>query len=315
MRALRHRDSGLSLVDVALRAAAANEVRVRVRSAGICGSDLHAVERPAMPMPHTLGHEVAGLLDDGTAVAIWPITPCGACDRCVAREPQQCRGAQWNTYGFGRDGGMAEAMVVERSTLVPLPAGVSPADACLVEPLACSVHGANRAKLEPGQRVAVVGAGTIGLGFCAMARELGVEVDLEARHPHQRHAGEALGARIGTSGEYDLVVDAAGTSAALETAVSLARPGATLLLLATYHDGFRLPPYHFAMNELTIVPASAHGLGRKERDVDTAARLLARWPDIAPALITHRFPLADAVHAFEVARDRRSGAIKVVLET
>lgn len=314
MRALRLLESGLALLDVEARDPAPGEVRVRVRSAGICGSDLHAIARPAMPMPHTLGHEVAGVLDDGTPVAIWPITPCGACDRCAAREPQQCRGAQWNTYGFGRDGGMAEAMIVERSTLVALPEGVSPADACLVEPLACSVHGANRAQLAAGQQVAVLGAGTIGLGFVAMARELGVAVDLEARHPHQQRAGEALGARIGTSGEYDVVVDAAGTAEALARAVSLARPGATLLLLATYHDGFQLPAYHFAMNELTLVPASAHGLGRDERDVDTAARLLAQWPEIAPTLITHRFPLADAARAFEVARDRRAGAIKVVLE-
>lgn len=312
MRALRCRSDGLVLEDVVLREPGADEVRLRVRAAGICGSDLHAIAHP--PLPHTLGHELAGVLDDGRAMAIWPVTPCGHCDRCAVREPQQCRGALWNTYGFGRDGGMADALVVERSTLVPLPAGLDVRDACLVEPLACSVHGARRGGLTAGQRVAVLGGGTIGLTFCAVARAAGVAVDLEARHAHQRRAGEALGGRLATAGEYDLVVDAAGTAEAIAHAVELARPGATLLLLASYPDGLALAPHAFAMKEISLVPAAAHGLGHGERDVDTAARLLAAHPEIASTLITHRFPLGDAVHAFRVAADRAAGAIKVVLE-
>lgn len=312
MRALRCRETGLALEDVALGAPGPSEVRVRVRASGICGSDLHAIEAP--PLPHTLGHEVSGLLDDGTPVAVWPVTACGHCDRCGAREPQQCRGALWNIYGYGRDGGMADAMVIERASIVPLPTGLAVRDACLVEPLACSVHGARRGGLAAGQRVAVIGGGTIGLTFCAVARAQGCEVELEARHPHQQRAGEALGARLGTRGEYDLVVDAAGTPAAIARALGLCRPGATLLLLASYPDGLALPPHTFAMNEIALIPAAAHGLGREDRDVDEAARLLARSPVIASTLITHRFPLADAAHAFRVANDRRAGAIKVVLE-
>lgn len=314
MRALRLRDAELALLEIPARDPGADEVRIRVRSSGICGSDLHAIEHPSMAMPHTLGHEVAGLLDDGTPVAVWPVTACGACDRCAAREPQQCRGALWNIYGYGRDGGMADAMVIERGGIVLLPAGLDVRDACLVEPVACSVHGARRARLEAGQRVAVIGGGTIGLSFCAVARDAGCPVFLEARHPHQQRAGEALGARIGARGEHDLVVDAAGTPAALVRALELCRPGATLLLLASYPDGLALPPHAFAMNEIALIPAAAHGLGREDRDVDEAARLLARVPALAASLITHRFPLADAVHAFRVASDRRSGAIKVVLE-
>src|SRR5690606_30055842 len=217
-------------------------------------------------LPHTLGHELAGVLDDGRAVAIWPITPCGDCDRCRARQPQQCRDALWNTYGFGRDGGMADAVVVERSTLVPLPVGLDVRDASLVEPLACSVHGARRGGLAAGQRVAVLGGGTIGLGFAAVARAAGIAVDLEARHPHQRAAAEAFGARLGTDGEYDLVVDAAGTPPAIAQAIDLCRPGATLLLLASYPDGLALAPHDFAMKEISLVPAAAHGLADDERD-------------------------------------------------
>jgi threonine dehydrogenase-like Zn-dependent dehydrogenase len=312
MRAVCRTERGLAVEERAAREPGDGEVRIRVSSAGICGSDLHAIERG--PSPSTLGHEGAGILDDGTAVAVWPLTPCGSCDRCRAGEPQQCRGAAWETYGFGRDGGMADEMIVVRSALVPLPATIPPGDACLVEPLACAVHGARRAALEPGHRVAVIGGGTMGLGLVAVARALGCTVDLEARHGRQRVAGEMLGAGIGVAGEYDVVVDAAGTPSAANRAVELCRPGATMLLLATYWEGLHLDPMVFAMQEITLVPASAHGRDRGARDVDSAASLLALHPDIADALITHRLPLDAAVEAFRIAGDRGAGAIKVVLE-
>jgi threonine dehydrogenase-like Zn-dependent dehydrogenase len=312
MRAVRRDDTGLTVVDVPARQPGPGEVRVRVRSAGICGSDLHAVT--IGPVPSTLGHEVAGVTDDGMPVAIWPLTPCGSCDRCMRGEVQQCRGAQWNIYGYGRDGGMADEIVVEPANLVPLAWSVPVTDACLVEPLACAIHGTRRAGLRPEDRVAVVGGGTMGLCFVAAARWSGCRVDLEARHERQRLAGEMLGASIGSSGQYDVVVDAAGTAAATNGAVGLCHPGATLLLLATYWEGIHLDPLDFAMNEITLVPASAHGRHQGGRDVDSAAALLAAQPSIAGALITHRFPIADAVEAFRVAADRRSGAIKVVLQ-
>jgi threonine dehydrogenase-like Zn-dependent dehydrogenase len=312
MRAVRRDETGLTMVDVPAREPGPDEVRVGVRSAGICGSDLHAIELG--PMPATLGHEVAGITDEGMPVAIWPLTPCGSCDRCRGGEVQQCRGAQWEIYGYGRDGGMAEAIIVGHANLVPLPWSVPVTDACLVEPLACAIHGTRRAGLQPTDRVAVVGGGTMGLCLVAAARWSGCTVDLIARHERQRLAGELLGASIGSSGEYDVVVDAAGTAAATNCAVALCRPGATLLLLATYWDGLRVDPLTFAMNEITLVPASAHGRHHGGRDVDSAAMLLAANPAIADALITHRFALSESVEAFRVASDRRGGAIKVVLQ-
>jgi threonine dehydrogenase-like Zn-dependent dehydrogenase len=209
---------------------------------------------------------------------------------------------------------MADELVVEPANLVPLPSTVPVTDACLVEPLACAVHGTRRAGLQPTDRVAVVGGGTMGLCLVAAARWSGCSVDLEARHERQRQAGEMLGASIGASGEYDVVVDAAGTAVATNRAVELCRPGATVLLLATYWDGLHVDPMTFAMNEVTLVPASAHGRHQGGRDIDSAAALLAANGLIADALITHRFALGDAVEAFRVAADRRAGAIKVVLE-
>jgi threonine dehydrogenase-like Zn-dependent dehydrogenase len=247
-------------------------------------------------------------------VAIEPLLPCERCDACRTGAYNLCERGPAIVIGTAHDGGMAEELIVPERCLVPLAAGIEVGDACLVEPLAVAVHGLRRARLGGDRRVAVIGGGTIGLCAVAAARAAGAEVTLLARHDAQREAGGRLGATPEASGSYDLVIDAAGTRAALERALGLCRPGATLLLLATYWEGLELPGFALCLKEVTVVPASMYGRVGPSRDVDAAAALLAQQPEIARALITHRFPLEAAPEAFRVAADRSAGAIKVVLE-
>ena len=305
MRAVRHTTAGIEVLDVPEPIGPG--AVVRVASSGICGSDLHMLQWG--PMPFTLGHEIGGRLDDGTPVAVWPSRPCGECDRCLAGEVQQCReGARvyGSTYG---DGGMAESVIVEQRNIVPLPAGVDPSDAALVEPLACSIHAFHRGNVERNARVAVVGAGSIGLGAAAVARWLDCTVDVAARHPAQRAAATAMGAGVAAEGEYDVVVEAAGTSSAVETVFSLLRPGGTVIFVSTHWDPVTFPQF-FTMKEPTIISAATH----HDTEMADAAQLLADLPEVPRALITHRLPLDRAADAFALAGDRASGAIKVVLE-
>jgi len=162
-------------------------------------------------------------------------------------------------------------------------------------------------------RVAIVGGGSIGLCALAIARGVSQDVCLLARHDAQKRAGERLGASLAAEGDYDLVIDCAGNAESVAEAVRLCRPGATLLLLATYWGGLTLPAFEVGMKELRILGSSTycrHGLGR---DVDVAAAALARNPLIAQCLITHRLPLDAAEEAFAIAADRKAGAIKVTL--
>ena len=311
MRAVRHTENGIEIADVARPDTDDGRVRVHVRSAGICGSDLHMLTWG--PMPVTLGHEVAGHLDDGTPVAVWPLVSCGECDRCVAGELSQCRRVMSTLYGLGRDGGMADELVVEESCLVPLPAGLDVADAALVEPVACSLHALRRAGLREDERVAVVGAGAIGLAAAGVARAMGCTVDVMARHDGQRDAAVRIGAGTAPEGEYDVVVDAAGTDSALVTCFDLLRPGGTVALVASYWEPVRFPQF-FSVKEPVVVGSNMHGHDESGRDMDAAARVLADFPEIAPALVTHRFPLDRAADAFTVAADRAAGSIKVLLE-
>lgn len=308
MRAVRHTASGIEVVDVPEPDGA---VRVHVRSAGICGSDLHMLAWG--PLPVTPGHEIGGHLDDGTDVAVWPSQPCGTCDRCLAGQVAQCRSGPAGIFGVGVDGGMADTLVVGERNIVRLPAGVPAADAALVEPIACSVHALRRAGVEPGDRVAVVGAGAIGLGAAAVASWWGCAVDVAARHPAQRSATAALGAGLDPDGEYDVVVDAAGTSSATDACFRLVRPGGTIAVVASHWEPVTFPVF-WTSKEPTLVAATTHGDHDGGHDMTLAARLLADRPEVAGALITHRLPLDRAADAFRLAGDRAAGAIKVVLE-
>ncbi|MGH8983943.1 MAG: zinc-dependent alcohol dehydrogenase [Acidimicrobiia bacterium] len=309
MRAVRHTDAGIETID--LPEPAGDGERIRMRSSGICGSDLHMLEWG--PMPVTLGHEIAGHLGDGTPVAVWPLVACGECDRCVAGEVSQCRTGPGQVYGIGRDGGMADELVVDPACIVPLPTGLDVGDAALVEPVACGVHALRRAGVSSGDRVAVVGAGAIGLGAAAAAHWMDARVDVVARHPTQQQAAEQIGVGTDPGGEYDVVVDAAGAEAAIAKCVELVRPGGTIALLASYWEPVAFPQF-FTMKEPVLVGANMHGRDATGTDMEAAAQMLADLSEVPGALITHRFPLARACEAFTVAADRAAGAIKVVLE-
>ena len=312
MKAVRCAHGKVHLVDV--ERPKGEGVRVKVASVGICGSDLHLLTA-GFPLEATLGHEIAGVTENGTPVAVEPIAPCGHCAYCARGEYNLCTlGSFATTFGVGRDGGMAEELIVPERCLVPLPAGVSTADACLVEPLAVAIHGIINAGIRAGQRVAVIGGGSIGQCAVAAVKDIAGAVWLNARHDAQKAAGERLGATLGTEGSYDIVIDCAGTTAALAEAVALCRPGATLLLLATYWEGLSLPPFEITTKELRILSSASYARHGMVRDVDVAVALMARNPAIAEAVITHRLPLDSAVEAFAVAADRAHGAIKVALE-
>ena len=140
------------------------------------------------------------------------------------------------------------------------------------------------------------------------------DVALEARHPHQKEAGERLGARIGTEGAYDVVVEAAGTTESLARAIELVAPGGTVVVLGVHLGTVELnwmPLFH---REARIIPSLGYCRHDGGREMEDAAKMLADDPEIVRTLITHRFPIEDASEAFRVAGDKGSGAVRVVIE-
>jgi (R,R)-butanediol dehydrogenase/meso-butanediol dehydrogenase/diacetyl reductase len=209
--------------------------RIRTRAVGICGSDLHLYRSRAEPQSRPGGHEIAGEIIEmpigyrgplavGDLVAVDAIClgiACGLCEYCVAGVPVHCR----QQAGSFQIGGFAEMFECKPEGLFKLPAGVSAEAGALVEPLAVAVHAVRRAEMPSGARVAVVGAGTIGLTTIIAARALGAgRIDVLARHDHQAALASACGAtavhrQSPESLDADYVFETiGGTPAALEQA-------------------------------------------------------------------------------------------------
>lgn len=307
MKAVRSSPPGVTVVDID---PPDDGVMVKIRSAGICASDLKYI---AWGSSRVLGHELAGVTEAGTPVAIEALFGCDGCERCDAGEYNQCVKGP-TALGVIDDGGMSEYFAAPARSLVRLPAGLDPADACLLEPASVAWHACRLGGAGPDQRVAVVGGGAIGLLMVAAAMDMGAaEVSLESRYPHQREVGERFGA-TSASGDYDVVLDAAGSGSALNRAIELARPGGTMVVLGTYEADVAWPQHECFLKELRTVPSLGYCRHNGRRDFDCAAEMLAGNPEIAESLITHRFPIDDAAEAFRVAADKSTGALRVVLE-
>jgi len=286
-------------------------VLVDVVSASICGSDFHLMEAGAVE-GRIIGHEFAGTTPDGTAVAIEPTLGCGACHYCIDGERRYCEGDR-SFLGVTADGGMAEQVIVDPMMLLALPSGLDVGIAALVEPLAVAAHMVRRIGLREGERVAVIGAGPIGLATVAILRDRGVEPVLFARHDHQRAAGEALGARLVGDDGFDIVIDAVGTTESVAEGVERIKPRGRIGLVGYLWDPASLD-VGLCSKEVSIIPAAGYSGVGPDRDFDQAARVLAERPDIADVLVSHRFPLDGAVEGFAAAADRTGGAIKVIFE-
>ncbi|WP_189908427.1 zinc-binding dehydrogenase, partial [Streptomyces spiralis] len=165
----------------------------------------------------------------------------------------------------------------------------------------------------PGERLLVLGSGPIGLLAAAAAQAAGHDVDVAARHPHQQRAAEELNCGE-PDGEYDVVIDAAGSESSLRSAAAAARRGGRVVSTGVYQGNAPIPGILSLTKELTFVHSIAYGRHAGVREVAEVARMLATRPEIPAALITHRFPIDAAAEAFRVAADRTSGAIKVVIE-
>jgi 2-desacetyl-2-hydroxyethyl bacteriochlorophyllide A dehydrogenase len=311
VKAVRSGNGAVSIVDLD-EPPGIGEV-LEMHATSICASDLSYIR---FGSTNVLGHELAGRRSDGTPVVVEAIYGCLECDQCQRGAYNLCPTHAQRALGIFADGGMAEQFRAPPERLVDVPPGLDLRDACLVEPASVSWHALHLADTGPDTRVAVVGAGALGLLAVAGARRMGAaEVALDARHPHQRDAGERLGATVGGSrGTYDVVVEAAGSQESLARCGELVAPGGTIVVLGVHFGPVQLDWMPLFNKEARVIPSLGYCAHEGVREMEEAAAMLAEDPEITRTLITNRFPLEDAAEAFRVASDRGSGAIRVVLE-
>jgi len=238
----------MELLDMPEPDVAEGDVLVHVRSAGICGSELHGARHPGFRVPPLImGHEFAGISDDGDPVIINPILSCGECDLCARGLRQVCR--RRAIIGVHRAGGFAERVAVPRPALVPLPDGLAWDAATAVEPAANAVHAWGLAGGARDKRVAVLGCGAIGL-FCLLVAlaDGAASVEVTDLAEGRLEAARRLGAAAATAapeGEYDVIIDAVGSAATRAQSVAHQRPGGTAVWL-----GLAEPPAGFDGQDL-----------------------------------------------------------------
>jgi threonine dehydrogenase-like Zn-dependent dehydrogenase len=288
----------------------ADEVVVRVDAVGICGSEIHGVasqDRFRVP-PLIMGHELCGVREDtGQRVVVNPLVACLECDRCRRGQENLCRSRA--VLGIHRPGGFAERVAIPVRNLHPVPDGLSPQSAAMVEPLANAIHAWRLPADRNPQRVGIVGAGTIGLVTLVVAKTRGVpEVEVSDLAPERLAVAERLGAdRVGPelAGEFDVVVDAVGKAATRRQSLDRLRSGGDAVWLGLDDDD-----PGFTARSLVRLEQSVHGSFCYTHDDFVAALRLV--PDLDTSWVT-TLPLADGVGVFKELMNGRADLLKVQL--
>lgn len=319
-------------------------VEIDVIACGICGSDLHRWRHPDLvvgqiepSIPGMAGHEVVARAPradgrrGGRRVVVEPnlAGSCGKCSACLDGKALFCGNrAPLRSWGF------SERMSVNASSLFDVPDGMADELASLTEPLACAVHAyrashtfAAQGGTLAGRKIAVIGAGAIGLLAIAAGARLGADAPLcVARYPRQAAAAETLGAidvldpvvddvvagirRFAP----DVVVEAVGGGPeTFDLAVRTVKPGGEVLVLGLFDDPTHLDTRRAAFRELRLLFSMTYGVIDGRHDFEVALEFLESDPDTFGGLVSHRFPLEETADAFVAAANKSTGALRIVV--
>lgn len=313
-----------------------SEVLLRIEAGGICGSDLHYYNHGGfgpvqLKQPMILGHEVAGRieavgaganhLERGQLIAVSPSRPCGTCEYCSKGVQNHCINMRF--YGSAMpfphiQGAFREYLVADQAQCA-VADGLSAGEAAMAEPLSVVLHAAKGAGDLMGKRVLVTGCGPIGMLAILVARAAGAaqivatdvapftlskakEIGADAVHNVAEEA-DALDVYSVGKGNFDVLFECSGIAAALASTIPAMRPGGIIMQLGLGGD-MTLPLQAMTAKELQL-----RGSFRFHSEFFTAVDMMQQKRLGVTPLMTHTFPLSEAVPAFEMASDR-SQAIK-----
>lgn len=343
MRALVYEGQGrVEVREVSRPEPGAGQVLIAVEACGVCGTDVKKIDAGSPPPPRVFGHEIAGVIaQTGSGVRRWKEgdrvvshhhIPCLACYYCERKLYAQCDLYKRNgtTAGFEPAGGgfaeflVAEPHIVERG-LIAIPSGVDPLVACFVEPVNTCLKAVEKARVSPGETVAVVGQGPIGSILMQIARLRGARVLVCDLSRHRLSLARSFGAetapdtggfvewaRAATGGRgVDLTILAATGQAALDAAVAATRPGGRVLAFSATTRGER---YSIDLGEMASLEKDLINAYSASVDVsDEAARLVFSGELRLRALVTDVFPLSRGGEALALFRKPAEQTMKIVV--
>ena len=339
--AVLHQVRDLRLEDVPTPDFGPDDVKVAIRSVGVCGSDVHYLRTGrigdfVVEEPMILGHEVAGVVAEvgesvtslqvGDRVALEPGVPCRRCEWCKTGRYNLCPYVKF----FATppvDGALSEYAVSPADFAYKIPDSISLDEAALIEPLSVGIHACRRGNLQAGQSVFIAGAGPIGLTSLAAAKAAGAsQIVISDVRGARLEIAKRMGAttvidaaqeetreviRAQTNGRgVDLAIECAGAEVALSDCLSAAARGGTVVVVGLGDaERYSVPVVELASKELDL-----KGIFRYVYTYPAAIGLLASAQvDLTP-MITHRFPFAETLKGFEYAEEGKDGAVKVMIE-
>lgn len=347
----------IAIMDVPVPELEPDQVLIRVSKCGICGSDVRyfygdnpwAKQTLGKQIPNPpniiLGHEFTGIVEDvgnkkdsafiGKRVGVNTFITCGQCDYCRSGQENLCdhtkhlgHGAGWGKMDF-YPGGMAELCPAFASQIYELPENVSDDQAAFLDPLITALHVVDTARVQPLNKILILGAGPIGLLVAQVAKingaaqtyitdisdvniniagQTGVDFGLNIRTSQQsltHHIMEQTDS-LGV----DIIINTVGSSESIHEAMTLLRKGGTQVLLAAKDEEISIPA-HLISGERTIKTSS----NALYSDFPRAIALIAEGKIQTDPLITHRYTLTEGLQAFETACHKdRTGAVKVIID-
>ena len=288
----------------------AREARVEIEYGGICGSDVkvYSGNLPYANYPCRPGHEILGSIIEagphspftiGTRVISFPNTYCGTCEFCLQGKTNICPDKK--IFGVTVNGLFGQEIVVDSEFIVPVPEELTSEQAILTEPFAVIVHALKKVTIAQGASVAVVGCGTEGFLAIALLEYLGAEVSAIDINQAKMDKARRFYTSINTfkpdqvkNHQFDFVIEAAGTKAAIEMAFTLLKPGGTMITLGLTGDEVHFPSLMVTRSELSILGSIIY---TKEDFIEAFEILKNPDFDISP-ILSDIIPLSQFEKAF-----------------
>ncbi len=319
----------------------ANEVKIRLTTIGVCGSDIHyysegKIGSQVVEYPFPVGHECSGMIEEiganvtnvkvGDLVVVDPAVHCGECDQCLSGRPHTCRNNKFLGCPGQLDGCLADYIVMPDFTCFPVSGKLNPVQAALIEPLSIGVYSVNLAQIQnTNSACGIFGAGPIGLSILMKLladgiRKIGMIEPLEYRLEKAKEIGstylmnpekDRVEEEVMKHEELllDVVFEASGEQAAVSNAIKILKPGGKLVLVG-------IPPeaqYVFNMDLMRRKELTVINVRRQNHCVEEAIDLVVSGKIDVEKMVSHNFTLEETSEAFEIVEAYKDGAIKAMI--
>jgi L-iditol 2-dehydrogenase/threonine 3-dehydrogenase len=314
-----------------------NEVLLRIKKIGVCGSDIHVFhgEHPATPYPVVQGHEYSALIEavgenvsiakPGMKATARPQLVCGECGPCKRGQYNACQNLK--VQGFQAPGVAQDYFIVPEDRLIVLPDSFTFEQGAMIEPAAVGAHSTNRSNEIKGKNVVVSGAGTIGNLVAQFAKARGAKKVLitdisNFRLEKAQECGientlnvletsfeEGIKSCFGDEG-FQVGLEAAGVQTSLDALIANVEKGGDVVILGVYANNPTVNMYYVGEHELNLFGSMMY----RHEDYEEAVKMIASGKIITEPLVTKHFPFEEYLQAYQYIEEQKDKTMKVIID-